>query len=98
MKQKADKWVDEVMNSLEGSQRATPPVGLLDKIEAQLSVPGAKRIPLRSLRWLAAAAIALLFVNLFSLRMTQANQPTTADGATISEDSDRIVPTYNLYE
>lgn len=99
MKQAANKWVDEVMNSLEGSRRAEPPASLLAKIEAQLSQEPIAQIPVRNLRWLMAAAVLLLSINLFSLRIAQSKQQHPATNVVLAnEEAESLLPTYILYE
>ncbi|MEM7572120.1 MAG: hypothetical protein AAF433_04435 [Bacteroidota bacterium] len=99
MKQSANKWIDEVMNSLEGSRRAEPPASLLTKIEAELSRESIARIPVKNLRWLMAAAVLLLSINLISLRIAQAERQHPAMNVVLAnEEVESLLPTYILYE
>jgi hypothetical protein len=62
-----EKWVDEMMGSLEGLVPATPSADLFEKVMAQLNHPQTtKVIPLYPKQW-AAAAILLLALNIGSV-------------------------------
>jgi len=61
------EWIDQVMASTQGMQRAVPPDGLYDKVTAQLNNPAkANTMPFPAVKWAAAAAI-LLVVNIGSV-------------------------------
>lgn len=62
-----DKWIDEVMNSLEGMQRVPASAGMYDGVMARIrSGRGSKTYSLLP-RIAAAAAILLLAVNVASV-------------------------------
>ncbi len=61
-----EKWVNDVMNSTTGVQRAVPPDGLYEKISLSISNPKKTTIiPFPVKHW-AAAAMFLLAVNIGS--------------------------------
>ena len=58
-----EKWIDEVMESMKGSQRAKPDSKLFSKIQSQLHVHNANVVSMRQWSYAAAAAIILLVLN-----------------------------------
>lgn len=63
---KKEQWASEIMQSLDGMQRAEPKTDLFAKITAQLPVKKqAKIVPLKHLRWIAAVACAIIAVNIY---------------------------------
>lgn len=69
--QDKNRWLNEVMNSLEGMQPAHADGRLFEKIEQQLDVRrtnnGAKVIPLRTVSFAAACILLLIAINCFTL-------------------------------
>lgn len=74
-KMEKDKWIDGIMDSFDGLERATPPGTLLHKIEQKLagSISYARTIPMRTVSLAAASILLLLAVNFYMLR----EQPAT---------------------
>lgn len=63
-----EHWAEEVFQSIEGMQRASPPDDLFEKINHRISEKNTRRtIPLRRLKWAAAAACFLLILNGYAL-------------------------------
>lgn len=60
-----EKWINEVLDSTRGMQRATPPPGLYDKIAVRLHNTGKDVI--RPAKLWVAAAIVLLALNVGSI-------------------------------
>jgi hypothetical protein len=59
--QKQEKWLDEVLNSLDGIQPAAAPPNLLEKAMRRAQERPAMVVPLRSRQsWAMAASFALL--------------------------------------
>jgi len=77
-KMEKDKWVDGIMDSFDGLERAAPPGTLLHKIEQKLGekVSYARTIPLRTVSLAAASILLLLAVNVYLLR----EQPSADKG------------------
>lgn len=69
-KMEKDKWIDGIMDSFDGLERATPPGTLLHKIEQKLarSVSYTRNIPMRTVSLAAASILLLLAVNIYLLR------------------------------
>ena len=68
-----EKWIDNAMRSLEGSERARPDADLFDKIEQQIDQPAATVIPLNRVRVAAVAAVLLVAVNAYVIRQYMGN-------------------------
>ena len=49
MNKDKNKWIDDVLGSMEGSERARPRIDLFDKIERELESPEIKVISIRQL-------------------------------------------------
>jgi len=64
-----NKWVDEVINSLDGAERAEPNTALFEKIARGLSEPITigRVIPLRTVSLAAACILLLLLLNVLLL-------------------------------
>lgn len=61
-----EKWIDDVMGSLEGMSKAQPREDLYEGIMTRLSGPNIRTRPLLPKQW-AAAAILLLALNVGSV-------------------------------
>ncbi len=65
-----NKYVEDILNSLDGMQRAEPGAGLYDKIEGRLSGKAATTIiPLRRVSFAAACVLLLIAVNIIFMSM-----------------------------
>lgn len=88
--------LDDALAQLKKLPRATPPPGLLGRIEARLGRPDAKTIPLKTWRMYAAAACMLLALNVtalaYSLR-TSSDQTASYDAA-----NGTLISDFQLYE
>lgn len=74
---KKEQWADEVLKSIEGIQRAIPKEHLFDKIMVQVSSKEDVRvIPLRYVKWIAAAAIMVFALNIYALKLHTNNVKT----------------------
>ena len=93
MKNNKDKWVDEVINSMQDSQKAQPAPELFAKIEAKIGQPYKKNILIN--RWRVAAAILLLVLNGLALR--QINQNNRNNEVVITQEPS-IISNYNIYK
>jgi hypothetical protein len=63
---KKEQWVNEVFNSLNSLQKATPNTELFSKISAQLPKGKViKFVPLHKLAWIASAASVVIALNIY---------------------------------
>ena len=83
-----EKWINEVMESTTGMQRATPMPGLFDRIAASTGKPGHTTIQIPSKKWIAAA-ILLVMLNigsvLYAIDHHKHEQNTVASNALFTE-------------
>lgn len=95
---KEETWIQEVLASTEGMQRAKPARDLLSSIEQRIQQTGAKIIPMRRLRMAAAAAILLLMMNVVALNQ-YADYTAVEEILTESEMAEpSLISNFNLYE
>jgi hypothetical protein len=71
-----DIWIDKVLSSTQGMERAQPQSELYEQVLARLSRPQPVVRPLHPIRW-AAAAILLLAVNIASVIYFSGNASKT---------------------
>lgn len=80
---KKEQWANEVLQSLEGIQRAKPNANLFAEITAKLPKKTVKIIPLKRLRWAAVAACVIIAANIYvfssGINQTQQNITTNAE-------------------
>jgi hypothetical protein len=88
--------LDEAMEQLRKLPRATPPPGLLGRIEARIGKAEAKIIPIKQWRMLAAAACVLVALNVTAL----ANYMDESSGPTAQYDTSYnvLISDFQLYE
>ena len=79
-KMEKDKWIDGIMDSFDGLERATPPGTLLHKIEQKLGGKYGRIIPLRTVSLAAASILLLLAVNVYLLREQPAAEMANENG------------------
>ena len=98
MKNEKDKWIEEVIHSMQSSQKAKAPLDLFQKIEQNLIDSSAKVISLKSWKRIAVAAVLLFAINAFALikmgsSKTDFSEVELNDGYEISLMSD-----YQIYD
>ena len=96
MKDDKEDWIENIVNSMKGSQRATPNADLLKKIEHQLDLPESRIIPMYQKRIAVAAAAVLLLLNLIEMRayLRNSNKQPLVE----IESNQRLISNYNLYK
>ena len=99
MQNEKDTWIDEVMESMEGSERARPGEDLFSRIERQLDEGSTLDFRKGQWRMLAAAAILLLILNVFVvLQFSQDTRSRSQEVTAENGVSHSLVSDYNLYE
>ncbi|OJW73215.1 MAG: hypothetical protein BGO59_06945 [Spirosoma sp. 48-14] len=92
MKPEKDKWINSVLNSLEGMQRAEPSPFLFAKIQHQLATRNSPvYIPARTV-WLTVASFALLLLLNWRI-IDNSSTPKTND----TSDLNTVVSGMQLY-
>lgn len=91
-----EKWINEIMGSTAGMQRAKPKEGLYDRVMSRLGdEPTVRTIPLNVKRW-AAAAVLLVALNAVSVVYFTQNRKVASDLAESTQTLDiPSVSTYN---
>jgi len=99
MNDEEEKWMEEVFQSMKGSERAVPRLDLFAKIEEEIAASNTKVVPIRQLRYAAAVAAILLFVNGIALINYNQNSQTSYGDTMVSDDySQSLISTYQIYE
>lgn len=99
MKEEKDKRIEDILSSMQGSQRAQPDLELFAKIEQRIDAPEAKIIPMRQWSYAVAAAIVLLILNTVALRQfTQSDYSNTPEMVVTQNDSRSLISNYRIYE
>lgn len=94
-----EKWIDGIINSIDGIQQAAPSVAVFQKIEQRIAVniTHVKTIPLYKVTLAAASIILLVVLNLFFVTEQKPDAiPTTNSADAVIEyyglTDDKIVP------
>ncbi len=91
-----EQWANEVLQSLEGIQRAEPSADLFAKISQKLPKEKViKMIPLKHLKWVAAAACVLIVINIFVFKSSiQTEQPNDYN----YKVENNLLTNYSIYD
>ncbi|GAB5554838.1 MAG: hypothetical protein Sapg2KO_44290 [Saprospiraceae bacterium] len=99
MNDEKEKWMEEVLQSMKGIQRAKPMPELLTKIENQIASSKMEVVHLRQLRYVAAIIVLLLFVDTIALVYDNQNQqPNNEDVAVMDTYNQSLISSYQIYE
>jgi len=94
-----EKWMDEVLQSMEGSQRAKPKLELFSKIENQILAPQGKVIQFNQWKYAAAAAVLIFLVNTSALMYFNQNVGLTNEDVTITDAYNQsLISMSQIYE
>jgi hypothetical protein len=97
MIEKKDKWVEDVFNSMKGSNQVEVPDYLLKKIEEEIAQSEPKIIPLFKWKYAAAAAI-IIAINLLSSFIYIEKFEKSYSESNNSEIYDQsLISTYQIY-
>ena len=88
--------MDDALEQLRKLPRATPPPGLLGRIEARIGKAEAKIIPMKQWRMIAIAACVLVIPNITALStyLNESSGPT----AQYEASNDLLISDFQLYE
>ena len=90
MQQQNEKWIEEVMQSLQGMQRAGANLFLHTRIEAKLQEKLLQKVPLR---WALASAIGFLVLLWFNVRVLTAGNRSIHNN---SNGVEQVIKEYGL--
>lgn len=98
MNEDKEKWMEDVFQSMKGSQRAKPSSDLFVKIQDQIGSGDAKVVSLHQWKYTAAAVVFILVVNTKALvyfnQQHQVNYEDVVDGNTYNQT---LISTYQIY-
>ena len=93
-----EKWIEEVFQSMKGSQRAKPSAALFTAIEDRITVSKNKVVPLHPW-WYAAAAAIVIFVNATAVFFYNQQGEVSSENSGVTEAySQPLISTYQIYE
>ncbi|MFK7809209.1 MAG: hypothetical protein AB8F74_15505 [Saprospiraceae bacterium] len=99
MKDDKEKWIDEVLGSIKGSERAKPQSELFSKIEDALNDQEVKVIPMSQWGYSVAAAVLVLLLNIAVLKQyVQSNNANISEIVTDDNSSQSLVSNYKIYD
>ncbi|WP_296705679.1 hypothetical protein, partial [Algoriphagus sp.] len=92
---KMDNWKEKIITSIDGLERAQPPVGAFEKIQQKIQVQKAAKKKLNTIEWIAAAAsIALILTGNILFISSYQNDPVTPSQ---TESYIQFSTDYNIY-
>ena len=92
------RWIDSVMTSMEGSQRAKPPIDLFEKIQEGIHKKTGKVVSMPFLALAAAASVLLLIFNINVMRSVQSSPQAFDNPSHVSADEGLLISDYMIYE
>ena len=98
MKTDKEQWIDEVLDSLSGSEKARPDPGLFTKITARLEAPETRTISLSQRRIGMVAAIILLIINVISLRLYLQDDNSDYAASVAESEPIELIFDFKIYE
>ena len=100
MNDEKEKWIEDVFQSMKGSQRAKPRRELLANIENRIRFSEAKIVTIRQSRYGVAAAVLILVLNLFALHQFTQNNELRDNEMFVSTQNinESIISNYKIYE
>jgi hypothetical protein len=98
MKDDKEKWMEDVFQSMKGSQRAKPRAELFANIKGEISGSKAKVVPMYQWRYAGVAAAFLIAVNTAVLLFYNQNNTTYEKVTVVDTYSQPLISTYQIYE
>lgn len=93
-----DKRFDNILNSMQGSQRAKPRPELFDAIQRKIRQPKVKILPMYQLRAAAAVGLLLLTLNVYAFRSLFLNEATQDSGLVMEGNDESLISNYQIYD
>ena len=98
MNKKKQQWMEDVFQSMKGSQRATPNPELFTKIDKRLALIKADIMPRRQWRYAVAAAIFIVSLNSAALIYYVRNQQPKYENVTLADAYQKpLISSYQIY-
>ncbi|MEM9833202.1 MAG: hypothetical protein AAF944_21390 [Bacteroidota bacterium] len=94
-----EKWIEDVLGSMNKSERARPKPDLFTKIEQQLDKEGAIAVPILWRRVAAAAAVLLLMLNGLAIQQfSQSNELVPGEVTLEDTYQQSLISDYKIYD
>ena len=94
-----EKWIENVFSSMQDIKRAQPRTEVYTTIMQQWDSRDTQIISMAQLRWIAAAAIGVLLLNVFAMRSYTQQQQSDNLGIAIEKHTSQIlISSFNMYE
>ena len=91
-----DKWIENIYNSMRGSQRAQPQSNLFSKIERQIQGAKIKVLPRLVFQYVAVAASLLVIINVTAV--ISYNEPTNKPTpSTKASEDNTLINSFQIY-
>lgn len=99
MENDKEQWTEDVLNSMQGHQKIHPSSKLFSKIERGIHKKDAQLISLPIRRFAAAAAVALIILNAWSVSIyLQKQHKGQEESISIASPKSPLLSDFNLYE
>ncbi|GLR18277.1 hypothetical protein [Portibacter lacus] len=99
MKNDKEKWVNDVLNSMEGSRRAKPSPELFDQILQEIDRPETQVLTMPHWSRIAAVAALLIMGNVFAVQqISQSRYSDLSEVSSSDSDNYMLVSDYKIYE
>lgn len=93
-----EKWVEEVFQSMKGSQRAKPSPELFSRIQGQIEGSKSNIVPLYPWRYVAAAVV-IVFFNVTALFYYNQPEEVSSGNVMVADVySQSLISSYQIYE
>ena len=93
------KWIEQALNSLEGSSRAKPAPRVFTQVTRLIETENATIIPLQRLRMAAAIAASVLLVNVYVLGQLAQEEGVNSEQIVYENQlSNQLINSYKLYQ
>lgn len=99
MNDEKEKWIEDVFQSMKGSQRAKPSPELFANIQNRIAPAEAKLVPIYQWKSAVAAAAMILFVNITVLFYYHQQEGLSYEDTSVADAyHEALISTYQIYK
>ena len=99
MSNEKDNWMEDVFQSMKGSQKAKPDTAVFAKIEARIDGSKSTVIPLRQRGYAVAASLLILVLNALALYdFTQGQGLPEEEMVNVEAAAPSLISNFQIYE
>lgn len=99
MNDEKEKWMKDVLNSMNGSQRTKPKPELFAKIENRIALSKVRVIPRRQWQYTVMTASFILLINTTALFFyNQTNKIDYEEVVVVDTYNESLISSYQIYE